>query len=289
MSTHVRVLATLLILLAAAQVDAPAASPVQEYLAARDAYLAKFKDSDIIGDERAGKAHEAARRDLETRLRGIVGASRIEGVSAEGKINLETLSPGFIGFGLLDGLVYRSADEKTRIVVTTDDLLGRWLRANKSDVPQTAAAALKSDSFYNGALYTDAAFFRYAELPVARPADARLAFAMLIARGQDLGPRTPDEIIVSLLRGGRVFIVIAPADAKVGGMPDCDKIWQKASKQAEEAADAGTGPQVETFDKLREDGDRAFRRCFAARAPREGYFPALVKQARGLISMLPLK
>jgi hypothetical protein len=278
--------AVLIMVAAAAGADA---SPLQDYVAARDAYLATFKDSDIIGDERAGKAHEAARRDLETRLRGIIGASRIEGVSTEGKINLESLSPGFIGFGLLDGLVYRSADEKTRVLVTTDELLGQWLRANKSDVPQTVAAALKSDSLYNGALYTDAAFFRYAELPVARPADAGLAFAMLFARGQDVGPRTPDEIIVSLLRGGRVFIVIAPAGAKVGGMPDCDKIWQKASRQAEEAAHAGTGAQVGTFDKLREDGDRGFRRCFAARAPRESYFPALVKQAQGLINMLPPK
>jgi hypothetical protein len=112
---------------------------------------------------------------------------------------------------------------------------------------------------------------------------------MLIARGQDVGPRTPDEIIVSLLRGGRVFIVIAPAGAKVGGMPDCDKIWQKASRQAEDAAHAGAGAQVETFDKLREDRDRAFRRCFAARAPRESYFPVLVKQGQGLINMLPPK
>jgi hypothetical protein len=270
-------LALLMLVAAAACADA---SPLQDYVAARDAYLATFKDSDIIGDERAGKTHEAARRDLEARLRGIIGASRIGGFAGEGKINLESLSPGFIGFGLLDGLVYRSADEKTRILVTTDELLGQWLRANKSDVPQSIATALKSDSLYNGALYKDAAFFRYAELPVARPSDAKLAFAMLIARGQDVGPRTPDEIIVSLLRGGRVFIVIAPADAKVGGLPDCDKIWQKASKQADDAAHAGIDAQVAKFDKLREDGDRAFRRCFAARAPRESYFPALVKGAQ---------
>jgi hypothetical protein len=278
--------AALMLVAAAASADA---SPLQEYVAARDGYLATFKDSDIIGDERAGKAHEDARRDLETRLRTIIGPSAIKGFPRDGKINLESLSPGFIGFGLLDGLVYRSPDEKTRILVMTDELLGQWLRANKRDVPQTVAAALKSDSLYNGALYTDAAFFRYAELPVARPADAGLAFAMLVARGQDVGPRTPDEIIVSLLRGARVFIVVAPAGAKVGAIPDCDKIWQKASKQAEKMAHAGPDPQVERFDKLREDGDRAFRRCFAARAPQESYFPALVKQAQGLIDELPRK
>ena len=55
---------------------ASAASPVDDYIAARDAYLARFNASDIV-DEAARTAHEGALGDLEARLRDIVGPSRI--------------------------------------------------------------------------------------------------------------------------------------------------------------------------------------------------------------------
>ena len=88
-----RLLAAMLILLAAAAA-AQAASPVQDYLAARDAYLKTFKGSAPGGDDPATAAHDRALGDLEARLRSIVGPTRIEGFPAEGKINLDWLAEG---------------------------------------------------------------------------------------------------------------------------------------------------------------------------------------------------
>ena len=48
-------------------------------------------------------------------------------MSGAGKLNLDTLIEGDQGFGLLDGLVYGAGDAKTRVIVTTDGLLRRWL------------------------------------------------------------------------------------------------------------------------------------------------------------------
>ena len=215
---------------------------------------------------------------------------------------LETLFKGYSGFGLLDGLLYSSADDKTHIVVTTDVLLDRWLREHKewwgptvANVPQDVNAALKSAAFYTQALTTDAAISKYVELPVAKPAKAKLAFAMLVARSQDLGPRTPDELIVTVVRGGRVFVVSAPANARIDPMPACQEIWQQALQKAGEAHAAYVASELkdeklfEQSMKMEEEGDAAFHQCFAQRAKSHGSFAALTRQAQTLIDRLPAK
>ena len=294
----------LVALLMSISVAAGAASLEESYLAARDGYIEKLKpaETNVDLDEAGRKQEELARGELEQQLRRIIGTPDIKGFSAPGKINLETLFKGYSGFGLLDGLLYSSADDKTHIVVTTDVLLDRWLREHKewwgptvANVPQDVNAALKSAAFYTQALTTDAAISKYVELPVAKPAKAKLAFAMLVARSQDLGPRTPDELIVTVVRGGRVFVVSAPANASIDPMPACQEIWQQALRKAGEAHAAYVASELkdeklfEQSMKMEEEGDAAFHQCFAQRAKSHGSFAALTRQAQTLIDRLPAK
>jgi hypothetical protein len=185
---------------------AHAASPEETYFAARDAFAAKFTALGEAGniDEEMVEDHQRARDELGKLLRPIVGPVAIRGFLPEGRTNLDSLFKGDEGFGLLDGMLYSSADDKTHVVVTTDALLAHWLVEHKdwwgpkvANVPQEVAAALRSEAFYTQALLTDAAITKYVEIAVARPAGAAFAFAMLVARAQILGPRTPDELIVS--------------------------------------------------------------------------------------------
>ena len=263
---------------------AAAAAPVDDYVAARDAYLKQFKDRDIIDDQPARAAHARAREDLEARLRGIVGRSRIAGFPAEGKLNLDSLAEGFYGFGLLDGLLYASSNDATRIVVTTRELLDRWLAAHKTwwdgedDIPPSVEAALKSESFFTQALSTDAHFYQFADIPVARPAET-FAFAALIGRAQDVGLETPREVVVTVLRGRRAYVIVARAAVAAPTTPQCVHAWKTAEAQALRAP--------EKTDELSEQAYRAYLGCFAAQAPRRSYFPALVKQAQALIDALP--
>jgi hypothetical protein len=149
-----------LVALAALPWRTTAASPAEEYLAARDAYLQQFKNNGV-DDAATRAAHARALDDLEARLRLILGLVRIEGFP-ESKINLDSLAEGDESFGLLDGLLYESSDRKARIVVTTDELLDKWLAAhkawwgNKEDMPPGRQAALESEAFYTQALNTDA-------------------------------------------------------------------------------------------------------------------------------------
>jgi hypothetical protein len=261
-----------------------AASPVEDYIAARDAYLKQFKDSDDSETVRA--AHQHALDDLEGRLRNIIGPSEPKGFANEGKVNLESLAEGDQGFGLLDGMVYAAGDDKTHIVVTTRELLDKWLAAHakwwgdQTDMPEGLEPALKSEAFYTQALSTDAYFYKFVDIPVTRPAGTTFAYATLIGRAQDDGLQTPNEVVVSVLRGGRVYVIVAPAAATAETTRQCAQGWQKAEKQALQ-------DQSDKASERRADAYRTYRRCFAAQAPRQGYFAALAKQAQGLVGAVP--
>jgi hypothetical protein len=160
-------------------------------------------------------------------------------------------------------------------------------------VPQDVEAALKSEAFYTQALNTDAAISKYAELPLPKPAQAKFAFAMLAARSQDIGPHTPDEIIVSVVKDGRMFVVTAPANAKVDPVPACERIWRDASRNAAKAHEAYVASGMkddklfEQSTRIEEEGDAAFRRCFAQQAKGRNFVTALTRQAQDLVDRLP--
>jgi hypothetical protein len=182
-----------------------------------------------------------------------------------------------VGFGMLDGLAYSSEDYKTRVIVTTEGLFKTWLRGHRkwwreSNVSQDPAKALSHMSFYTQATSADSAVIKYAELPIRKPASASIAFAMLSVRAQDIGPWDADEVVVSVMQGGKLYVVRVPAAAKVGPIPPCVELWNKALRKAE------TNPD----DKIRDEGDAAFHRCFAERAPQEKGFPDLVRQAQAM-------
>ena len=231
------------------------------------------------------KEHERAVAELEKQLKRVIGPSALAlpGLPAEGKINNDTLTKGDQGFGLLDGLRYVSEDYKTWVVVTTEGLFKMWLREHRkwwrdNNVPQDPAKALRHNSFYTQAMSTDAAVFKYAELPIKKPAAASLAFAMLGTTAQDVGPWEPDDVTVALLQGGKLYVVRVEASAKIGPFPPCKALWDQAMKKSQEGSKA-----------IEEEGHAAFRRCFAERAPREKGFADLVRQAQEIADKLPAK
>jgi hypothetical protein len=291
----------LLALLIVTPLAAQAASPEETYFAARDKHIAKFTAIDEAGnlEEGALEDHQRARDELGKLLQPIIGPVAIKGIATKGTANVYSLFKGDEDFGLLDGLLYSSADDKTHVVVTTDALLDHWLKEHKDwwepplvNVPQDVNAALQSEAFYTQALMTDAAVFRYVDLPIAKPAKATLAFAMLVGRAQDIGPVTPGEIIVSVVGGGRAFVVSAPASVKVTPIAACGEIWRQAEKAAQArggGAGAGSSDDNRSDETIRQEGDAAFHRCFAQRAKSQGFFAALVKQAQALVDRLPVR
>jgi hypothetical protein len=288
----------LTILVALTSAAAGAASLEQSYYASRVAYIKEFQKPGDFDDARTER-HKVALADLEKQLRRLIGPVELKGVAADGKINLDTLIKGDEGFGMLDALVYASGDDKMQIIVSTEPMFRGWLREHRKwwgndNVPQDADKALQSEAFYTQAISTDSAVSKYVELPLKKPAKASFAFAMLNARTQTDGPRPADNMIVSVVQGGRVFVVSVAAAATIASIPECDAVWQEFEKKADETF-AASG-QYDAKDKnrpdggkVRDQGDAAYHRCFAERAPRDKAFAALVQQAQAIADALPAK
>jgi len=299
--------AALALLIAAWPPASRAATPEESYLATRDAAIARLKAAvaaeqrgpmDGYGDAIVAE-EKRAREALEQQMRAIVGPVALKGIAGEGTLNLDTLIEGDQGFGLLDGLVYGGPDDKTRVIVTTDGLLARWLRAHKewwgkdsTDIPQDMSAAVKAAAFYSQAVLTDSAVLRYAELPLRQPATATLAFAMLAARTQDTPPPQADELFVALAQGGRVFIAYTSEFAAVGPIAACDAIRAGYEKQASEASEDRTlddNTRTEKSGALMTRSETEFLRCFAEQAPKQKGFAAAVQAAQALLDRLPAR
>jgi hypothetical protein len=218
-----------------------------------------------------------------------------------------------MGFALLDGLRFDSewgdngekagqngrdgkyVQPKAHIIITTQGLFERWLRAHKDwwgkkhkNVPQQMAAALRDESFYTQAISTDAAVVNFNELPIAKPASASFAFAILGARTQDALPDAADEVFVAALANGKVYVAYGSIKPKVE-IPVCLTIKGDYNKKAEKAADDLQSNRInrKAYDKLgdlRQQGEDAYKRCFRERAPQQPSFAEATKQAQALLA-----
>jgi hypothetical protein len=182
--------------------------------------------------------------------------------------------------------------------VTTEGLFKTWLREHRNwwrdnNVPQDPAKALGHASFYTQATGTGAATVKYVELPIKKPAAASLAFAMLGTTSQDVGPSEPEDVTVALLQGGKLYVVRVNASAKIGPFPRCQALWdatmKKSQQEFERHRDKPNARAPSRQASIEEEGDAAFRRCFAERAPREKGFADLVRQAQDIADKLPAK
>lgn len=257
---------------------AHAAAPEQHYLDLRDRYIAKFskaKESDELT-----KQHDAALKELAGVLRGLLGPVTIKGLPAEGKSNVDTLFKDDVGFGHLDGLSFASEDYKTQAVVTTTALLKRWLGEHRDDgIPQETGAAIKSERFYYHAIQ-DAAFAKYAELPIVKPEGASVAAAVLGMRGNGDLKGSPNEIDVVAIHGDKVYFLAATEAVKTAPIPACEKVWKQMMAKPVDKKDPRD-------DITREDNAMtAFTACFAKEAPSQSWFAAAVKKAQSQLDLL---
>ena len=296
-----------------ASANAAPPSPEDRYIAARDAAIAKVsKLYNDKKDDEAAKAEAAVPADLLAKMQPIVAESGRKGFGPA-KLNLDALYSGDQGFGLLDGLRFDSelgdngekagqngrdgqyVEPKSHIIITTQSLFERWLRAHKNwwdnkvkNVPQQMGAALKDETFYTQAIQTDAAVVKFNELPIAKPAAASFAFAMLGGRTQDAVPEAADEVFVSALADGKVYVAYGSIKPKVE-VAACLAIKNDYNKKAEKAAEDLESKRInkKAYDKLpdfRQQGEDAYKKCFTERAPQQASFAEATKQAEAMLA-----
>ena len=291
----------------------PAKSAEGRYVVARDQAIDKASAMYDAGNaDAARKVEEAATADLEAQLQGILDESARDGFGPA-KLNIDTFAKGDEGFGLLDGLRFdalvgkngekagqdgadgKYIEPKAHIVVTTQTLLERWLRAHKDwwgknikNVPQQIGAALKDESFYTQAVASGAAVVKFNSLPIAKPEGARFAYAMLAGRTQDAIPNAADHIYVSAVANGKVYIAYGSIVRKVE-IPTCIAIRAGYDKKAEQADDDFRSGRIDrkAYERLgdpRQQGEDAYKRCFIEHAPKQPSFAEATRQAENLLA-----
>ena len=313
LSAIIRAAAASCLLGALASANAAPPSPEDRYVATRDAAIGKIsKLYDNGKADDAAKAEKTVSADLLTQMKAIVAEPDRKGFGPA-RLNLDAFSEGDQGFGLLDGLRFdalvgengekagandaggKYVYPKAHIIVTTQTLFERWLRAHRDwwgkkvkNVPQQMRAAFKDESFYTQAISTDAAVVNFGELPIARPASITSAHAMLAARTQDAVPDAADEVFVSALANGKVYVAYGSIRPKVQ-VPACLAIKAGYDKKAGKASDDLQSGRIDrkAYDKLgdlRQQGEDAYKRCFTERAPQQPSFVEAIRQAEALLA-----
>jgi hypothetical protein len=288
-------------------------APEERYIATRDAAIKKLQPMyDANNSDAANKAEAAVVADLQTQMTAILGERTYKGFGPA-KLNLDTLSKGDEGFGMVDGLRFEAetgtsgekagtkdtagnyVQPKAHVIITTPTMFERWLHGHKDwydkglkNVPRQIGAALRDGSFYTQAISTGAAVMNFGNLPIAKPREAVLAYAMLAGRTQDATPEAAGEVFVSAVTADRVYIVYGSIEPPVK-IEACLAIRADYNKRAEQGDDEFRFKKIDkkAYDRLgnlRQRGDDEYVRCFLQRAPQQPSFGEATKQAQGLLA-----
>jgi hypothetical protein len=125
-------------------------------------------------------------------------------------------------------------------------------------------------------------------LPLAKPASATFAYGFLAARTQSEIPDAADEVFVSALANGKVYLAYGSIAPKVQ-IDSCKAMRTDYNKRAEDADEKLRLGEIDKkahdrLGDLRQQGEDAYRRCFTQRAPRQPSFIEATKQAQALLA-----
>jgi len=270
---------------------ASAGTPEEDYIAARDAAIAKIKKLEAKNpDADVSKIDQKALSDLEKRLQAIIGDLTVKPYPAKGKIGFDTLSENEVGGGGVDGLRFIKGDDGPQVYVTTDGLTTKWLAKEdwwkeKRKAPPEIDEALADEDFITAAVGEDAAFSKTAALPITKPEGATFAYALLGGWAQDIGPNPNQDIVVAIRKDGKIYIAEEQAK-RFKPVAACDAVWKDSEKKADaifkkyQASGAKDEKIFNSYTAEQEKGDRDYRACIGERAPKEAFFPELVKEAQ---------
>ncbi len=258
-----------------------AASPEEKYFETRDNFIREFEkaastpiDSLTEQDQHAlDEQDKRALAELEKQLKPIVGAVNVDGFPKQGKINLETLQNGDLGFGQVDGLRFTA-------------------KAGQLELPKDLAELSKSGEFYTRAITAESAVTYFAEIPVKSPNEKSYVRAFLGLTAQDIGPFIPKDIFVFVTKGNRILAVQSPAATEITEIPQCRSEWERFARKKSDADEVYRSSGLtneKAFDEgvqHEQQGFEAYQRCYDREAKNQKFFASLKKQAQSIVDRL---
>ena len=218
--------------------------------------------------------YDSLLKNLDRRLRAIVGEVNVPGLPRTGHLNLEGFYDGDAVFRMLDGLVFRTDDYSKQVFVTTPTIMSAWLADNARGY--SIDSALNSPGVLTAAIVGEAVMMRYADLPMADTKRKGVASAMLILTAQDIGPWPPDKLLVSVVRSDRIFIVQVPPAVAIDTISVCNARLMAAYN-------ARPHPSVASDDAAH----TKYRACYAEHLSRIPGIEKIIGQVDSIVALLP--
>lgn len=229
---------------------------VAAYLTAKDSLIKEIQQRHVSGWD--NPINVAARKELETRLRAILGP--VPGVAGPGELNATWLYREGTEGGELDALRFGTHATDTIVLATHRQLVAAWARAegDTSADPYIGLSHTLTWVLGNNAhatIFTD--IKSHAKLP------GDVAVALLLTYAQDVvGPEPPQTLVVGVRRDPAFTLVFAPA-AGVPSPPECVTALARAR---------------EASQRFFEEEEKVFLDCFDRVAPRQPDFQHYVEQ-----------
>lgn len=273
------------------------AETVESYMAARDRYVADIQklDADPAKQDAMFALDDKAREDLQKRMMALLGPLAFKGLEKTPRFSPEALYEGDIGSGRPDGLIYADKKDETRIFVAPEAVFANWLAAEAKGegadprFREGVKASLGSNTVYTQAVGQDAAFDGFLALPVTAK-DGETVYAATGLFSQDgEGEYPPNSIVVARVAEGRVMLAAAPVSEPRKSIAVCSQAYKKAAAKAEQMMNAArkgsTLDDAKIQQAMQAQGDAvtAYRKCFAAEAPKQAFFAPLVARAEALL------
>ena len=254
--------------------ESSSAATEATYLETRNKFIHQFHNKESSTQEKA------ALTKLEKILREVIGTVKFS--DKKGEITLETLNYNFddiIEPSTLDGLFFRS-DKETFFVTTKtllDDYMSRHPNLPKEfdelhqNLPKNFDELVNEPKFYNKIFNGDAAFTKYAELPIKNNSLNTRAFLMLEA--QDIGNFPPNLLMITAIKDGKIFVIKANLDEE-NQISFCANEWQKANDKKY------------TTSKNENIIFQNYVNCYKSRLENEKFLPQIMARAQAIISRI---
>ena len=259
-----------LILAASSQAQHRPASPEEiDYIRLVAKYEAMFKG---VGNDSVLQLHKAALRDLEPRLRRIVGPFAIPGFVQPGQLNNDDMFDVDEGFDRADGIRYQSSasrgGEESFAVVTTESILRGWLqrREGKEDTAPLDVA-LARQYMLTWAISSGAAATPYAQIPPDTLRSLGITWGWIGNFEQDDCPCAARHAVFMLERGKQLVIVALPIQHPIDPSAAC----VAANKPARDG-------------EMNRGED--FRSCYGREVVRDPRFGRIVAQIREMVDRI---
>ena len=241
-----------------------------------DAYLAAKAQHVRVAQSRIADAGlrqyvDSAVKDLEARLRAIVGTAPLGGRST-------TFHPGLVREGTeggeVDALRLGGFSRDTIVLLTHRDLLAAWVRA-EGDSAADAYLGLARPDVLTWVLGWNAAVSVYADLRKGGALPDEVRMALLVSHSQDQISTTPERFMIAVERENLVYIIVARA-LPVRPPPECVERHKAAIFNSEYTP----GPSIDG----RHEG---FLSCFDSLASRQPDYPGAIHAVNDLLRILP--